>query len=327
MSTPATKSPNIRAQRVGFMLALGSAALFSLKSIVVKLGLADGASVEVLMLWRMTFALPVYLAVGLYSLKQQAPSRRPSLRLFAIAAGLGVLSYYVCTWLDFSGMRYISAQLERMVLFTYPILTALLAKVLLGERFTRQHALALVLSYVGVLVVFGAEVQGIGADAGWGIGLVFGAALLFAFYIIFAKPVIHQLGSRLFTCIAMIAATAAIVTHNAVILTVTHQPWSEVFSATAVTAGVALAVLCTVLPSFMFSEAIARIGASRASAAGNVGPVVTTILAVSILGEPFGLAQATGLVLILLGVGLVGRLKSQNDEPSPGRADSLSPRK
>ena len=144
----------IRYERIGFLLAMGSAALFSLKGVVVKLGLAQGLGVEVMMLWRMGLALPVYLVVGWYSL-QKRKADRPSLGLLASAAGLGVLSYYVCTWLDFSGMRFISAQLERMVLFTYPILTALLARVLLGERFTRQHTVALVLSYAGVLLVFG----------------------------------------------------------------------------------------------------------------------------------------------------------------------------
>lgn len=295
------------------MLALGSAALFSLKGIFVKLALADGASVETLMLWRMSFALPVYLVVGTYSLRRQSPGSRSSPRMLIAAAGLGVLSYYVCTWLDFSGMRYISAQLERMVLFTYPILTALLARVILGERFTRVHLLALTLSYLGVLLVFGAEVQSVGSKAWWGIGLVFSAALLFAFYVICAKPVIRRLGSRMFTCVAMTAATIAIITHNTAAVAATGQSWSGRFSTTALTTGVALAVLCTVLPSFMLSEAIARIGATRTSAAGNVGPVVTTVLAVWILHEPFGVFQAVGLVLILVGVGLIGRIREPSD--------------
>ncbi|MEM9913686.1 MAG: DMT family transporter [Planctomycetota bacterium] len=304
-----TTSTAPRYQRIGFLLALGSAALFSLKGVVVKLGLAQGVGVETLMLWRMGLALPVYLAVGVHSLRQRSPQDRPGLPTFAAAAALGVLSYYVCTWLDFTGMRFISAQLERMVLFTYPILTALLARLLLGERFTRQHVAALVLSYAGVLLVFGAEVRSFGPGAGWGIALVFAAALLFAFYVIYAKPVIGRLGARLFTCVAMAAATVGIALHNVVAITATDQPLASVFSAPAVAAGVVLALVCTVLPSFMLSEAISRIGPSRTSAAGNVGPVVTTVLAVWILHEPFGVAQATGLVLILLGVGMVGRIK------------------
>ena len=296
-----------RAERIGFLLALGSAALFSLKGVVVKLALARGVEVQTLMLWRMGLSLPVYLAVGVLTLRRLAPGRRPSARNLAAAAGLGVLSYYVCTWLDFSGMRTISAQLERMVLFTYPILTALLARVLLGERFTRRHALALALSYAGVLLVFGAEAQSFGPDAWRGIALVFAAAFLFALYMIAAKPVIALMGAKLFTCVAMTAATAVIVAHNAAQIVATGQPLAAVWATPALVAGGVLAVLCTVVPSFMLSEAIARIGPGRTSGAGNVGPAVTTVLAVWVLGEPFGAAQACGLALVLLGVGLIGQ--------------------
>ncbi|MEL7089575.1 MAG: DMT family transporter, partial [Planctomycetota bacterium] len=271
-------------------------------------GLARGVTVETLMLWRMGLALPVYLVVGwrLWKISRTNGITSVPRRVFAAAAGLGVLSYYVCTWLDFTGLRTISAQLERMILFTYPTLTAVLAWVLLGERFTRRHAAALVISYLGVVLVFGSEVQTLGEHAVWGVSLVFVAALLFAFYVVYAKATIRRLGAMLFTCIAMTAATVAIVTHNAIGLQIQGVPWADTFTVPAVVAGGFLAVVCTVLPSFMLSEAISRIGPARTSAAGNVGPVVTTVMAVWILGEPFGFPQAAGLALILLGVGLIG---------------------
>ncbi|MEM1109012.1 MAG: DMT family transporter [Planctomycetota bacterium] len=312
MTHPTPQTMSHHQQRIGLILALSSAALFSLKGVVVKLALTQGVNVETLMLWRMAMSLPVYVVVGGLVLRRAyaTASASPSRATFAAAAGLGVLSYYVCTWLDFTGMRFISAQLERMVLFTYPILTAGLSWLLLGERFTRRHALALILSYAGIILVFRAEAQSVGPDAAWGIGLVFSAALLFAFYVIFAKVTIRRMGPKLFTCVAMIAATLAIVTHNVVRLKLSEASWLTVFSLPAVTAGIFLAAVCTVLPSFMLSEAIDRIGAGRTSAAGNVGPVVTTIAAVTILGEPFGLSQAGGLALILLGVGMLGKVSN-----------------
>lgn len=299
----------LRRERVGFLLALGSAALFSLKGVVVKLALARGVTVETLMLWRMGLSLPVYLAIGLRLWARARDNEAPPIprRFFIAAAGLGVLSYYVCTWLDFTGLQFISAQFERMILFTYPTLTALLAWLLLGERFTRRHAAALVISYAGVVLVFGSEAKALGEHAAWGMGLVFATALLFAFYVIYAKAVIQRLGAMLFTCVAMTAATAGIVTHNAVGLQLQDTPLSQTFTLAAIAAGGFLAVVCTVLPSFMLSEAIGRIGPARTSAAGNVGPVVTTVMAVWILGEPFGVPQAAGLGLILFGVGLIGR--------------------
>ena len=143
MPTPPTApASHPTRDRSGLLLAIGSAALFSLKAVFVKLGLADGLTVETLMAWRMLLALPVYVVVGLAAFRRGPAS--PA-RDIAAAAGLGVLSYYVCTWLDFSGMRYISAQLERLILFTYPALTAVLAWVMLGERFTRRRVAGAVL--------------------------------------------------------------------------------------------------------------------------------------------------------------------------------------
>ncbi|MEM7624538.1 MAG: DMT family transporter [Planctomycetota bacterium] len=299
----------VRRERAGFLLALGAAALFSLKGVVVKLALARGVTVETLMLWRMGLALPVYVVVGLRLWKRSRSDGHAPVpgRVFAAAAALGVLSYYVCTWLDFTGLRFISAQFERMILFTYPTLTAVLAWVLLGERFTRRHAAALMISYAGVVLVFGSEAQTLGPGAVWGMGLVFAAALLFALYVIYAKAVIQRLGATLFTCVAMSAATVAIATHNAAALRLPETAMTPLFTGAAVMAGGFLALVCTVLPSFMLSEAIGRIGPARTSAAGNVGPVVTTAMAVWILGEPFGIAQAAGLALILFGVSLIAR--------------------
>ena len=309
MPTPPTApASHPTRDRSGLLLAIGSAALFSLKAVFVKLGLADGLTVETLMAWRMLLALPVYVVVGLAAFRRGPAS--PA-RDIAAAAGLGVLSYYVCTWLDFSGMRYISAQLERLILFTYPALTAVLAWVMLGERFTRRHAASLGLSYAGVLLVFGAEAGAAGPHAALGVALVFAAALLFALYVVLAKPVIKTLGTKRFTCVAMVAATTAILTHRSAIHLVAAPGEGAVWiSPAALGYGAVLAVFCTALPSFMLSEAIARIGAGRTSAAGNIGPVVTAGAAVFVLHEPFGPAQAGGLVLITLGVGMLARRRA-----------------
>ncbi|MEE9404783.1 MAG: DMT family transporter [Algisphaera sp.] len=305
-STPPPPSPS--SDRTGLLFAAGSAALFSLKGVAVKLGLQHGLNVEQMMTWRMTLALPVFLAVGITAAKKR--NAFPTTRVLFTAAGLGVLSYYVCTWLDFSGLRHLSAQFERMILFTYPTLTAVLAWVLLGERFTRRHAVSLVVSYAGILLMFGFEAQSLGTNVARGATLVFSAALLFALYVVLAKATITTLGSKLFTCIAMTAATLAIITHQLVTQASGTAPNVAFFSTPAIAIGLFMAVVCTVLPSFMLSEALARIGPARASATGSIGPVVTTVAAVVVLGEPFGLPQAGGLALILLGVGMLTRAKT-----------------
>ena len=308
MTTASTESVSPsstpRSQRTGYILACLAAGLFSLKAVVVKLGLTHGLTVEMLMAWRMALCLPVYLCVGGWVIRRRG---MPARKQLLAATGLGVLSYYVCTWLDFTGIQFISAQLERMILFTYPTLTALLAWLMLGEKLTRQHAGALLLCYLGVAWVFSAALRHLGPDTVIGAGLVFTAALLFALYMILAKAVIGRLGSRLFTCVAMSAATVVILMHTMVLVRQDPALLHQAFSTEAALAGLFLAAFCTVLPSFMLSEAIARIGPAQTSAMGNIGPVVTTLAAVLVLHEPFGLAQAGGLVLILLGVRLVTR--------------------
>ncbi|MEM8915634.1 MAG: DMT family transporter [Pseudomonadota bacterium] len=313
-------SPETARRLSGLALGAGGAALFSLKGIIMKLAFAEGATVEQILVIRMGIALPIYVIVGVLAFR--ANRREVKAKTVALTAGLGVLSYYVCSWLDFTGLQYISAQLERLILFTYPTITALLAWAFLGDRLTWRHAAALVLSYGGVAILFGREIQDLGPHAGLGAALVFTAATLFACYITASKPVIGQLGSRLFTSIAMSAAAIAILIHYSIVATIAPPP-----PVTPKILGYAtfLALVATVAPSFMIAEAIARIGPGLASAVGGLGPMATAILAVVILGEPFGLAQAAALVLTVCGILLLTTVKGptkanparQPDDPPP----------
>ncbi len=292
-------------QTSGVLLGAVGAALFSLKGVVMKLAFAAGGTVEQMMALRMGFSLPLYIAIGWMALR--ARPLTPRGRTMVAAVALGIMSYYVCTWLDFTGLRFISAQLERLILFLYPTITALLAWWLIGERMTARHGVALALSYGGILVLFGQEVHSLGSDAALGAGLVFAAAVLFAVYVTAAKGVIAALGSPLFTSIAMSAAAIAILAHFAVQSALTLWP---PFTGQIIGLGALLALACTVLPSFMISEAIARIGPGPTSAAGGFGPAATAMVAVFVLGEPFGLAQALALILTVGGVYLLTKATS-----------------
>ena len=310
----------------GLALAAGGAALFSLKGIIMKLAFLEGASVEQMMAIRMGLSLPVYLTVGLIALRARAQT--PRRRTLMLAAGLGVLSYYVCTWLDFTGLQYISAQFERLILFLYPTFTALLAWAFLGDRLTWRHGAALALSYGGVAILAGWEVSGFGPQAGYGAALVFAAALLFAVYVTAAKPVIGALGSRLFTSVAMAAAALAILAHFGLSVAADGMP---PFNGRILLLGALLAFGCTIAPSYMISEAIARIGPGPASAVGGFGPAATAGVAVLVLGEAFGLPQAAALVLTVAGILLLASAKQtvpeeaaetvQGDVPAMPRED------
>ncbi|HEY7798193.1 MAG TPA: DMT family transporter [Hyphomonadaceae bacterium] len=133
-----------RNRLIGVGLAAGGAGLFSLKGVVIKLAFAEGMSVSQLLTFRMAFALPVYLAVGVYAWLRA--TQKPSPKHYLYAAGLGIMSYYISSWLNFEGLRYVSAQLERLILYIYPTMVALMTWAFYKTEITRQHILALILA-------------------------------------------------------------------------------------------------------------------------------------------------------------------------------------
>src|SRR5690606_11044920 len=196
-----------RNRLIGVALAAGGAGLFSLKGVVIKLAFAEGMGVSELLTLRMAFSLPVYLAIGVYAFLRAR--QKPTLRLYVTAAVLGIMSYYISSWLNFEGLRYVSAQLERLILYIYPTLVALIMWGVYKQPITARHVLALVLAYAGVAILFGAEIGHQGPDALLGGGLIFAGALIYAVYVTASKPVITAMGSTLFTAFAMSAASVA----------------------------------------------------------------------------------------------------------------------
>lgn len=290
------------ARPIGVALAAGGAALFSLKGVVIKLAYAEGLSVSQLLTLRMAFSLPAYLIIGLLAFMRH---RRPiKLRTYVLAAGLGVMSYYLSSWLNFEGLRYTSAQLERLILYIYPTMVALMSWLFLKDRITRRHLAALGLAYAGVLILFGSEIGHEGANVWLGGGLIFAGAFIYAVYVTFSKTVIASMGSALFTAFAMSAASIAFLAQSGVEMAF-HPP--PPVTANGYWLALALAMFCTVIPSFMIAEAIGRIGPGPMSAVGGIGPVVAAWAAVMILHEPFGWAHLASMTLTIIGVWLLAR--------------------
>jgi len=285
--------------RSGIFFAIAGTALFSLKSIFIKLAFQDGIDATTLLTLRMLIAFPFYLIILGYAIKTR-PQKATLLNKkdsFTIV-GLGFLGYYLASYLDFEGLAFISAQLERLTLFTYPIMVALLSWVFFRERITARILTALVISYIGVSFLYFNESADTSTNVALGTTLVALAALSFALYVIFSKALIGRLGSLIFTSIAMLSSTLFVLiqffaTHEISDMNVSGRLW---FLAAL------LAIFSTLIPSFFTSEAINRIGATRTSIMGSVGPVVTIVLAVNLLGEEFGLPQIVGLLLVLVGV-------------------------
>ncbi len=289
--------------RHGWLMAVIGTALFALKSIFIKLAYLQGVDTVTLLTLRMLVAAPFYVLTLVWLLRQPTTARPLPTELLAVMT-LGFMGYYLSSWLDMQALNYISAQLERLTLYTYPIMTTLLGWLLLREKITPLIALALVLTYSGVLLLYAYEAKLGGSHISWGVMLVTTAALIFACYVVFSKRLIGRLGSQLFTSIAMLASAFFVFahflfTHDLAALTaVTPTAWQY---------ALLLGLVSTVIPSFLLSEAIARIGAARTSIVGTSGPIITVVLAVVWLNEPFGWFHLAGMVLVMGGVSLLGK--------------------
>jgi drug/metabolite transporter (DMT)-like permease len=302
-ATSETHTHETRNRLIGVAFAALGAGLFSLKGVVIKLAFAEGMAVNQILTLRMAFSLPVYLAIGVWAFLR-APIK-PTAKLYLAAAGLGILSYYLSSWLNFEGLRYVSAQLERLILYIYPTMVALLAWAFLGDRITPRHMLALVLAYVGVIVLFGAEIGHMGEQVWWGGGLIFAGAFLYAIYVTASRSVITRMGSALFTSFAMSAASLVFLAQAGV--EIAAGAVMPAISLNGMLICLFLAAFCTVIPSFLIADAIGRIGPGPMSAIGGVGPVVAAWAAVMILHEPFGIAHVIAMVLTMLGVWLLAK--------------------
>lgn len=293
-----------RNRTTGVILAASGAGLFSLKGVVIKLAFAEGIGVSQLLTLRMAFSLPVYLVVGLVAFARMR--EKPITRWWLAAGGLGLMSYYLSSWLNFEGLRYVSAQLERLILYIYPTMVALMSWLFLKDRITKRHVIALVLAYAGVAILFGAEIGHQGPNAWLGGGLIFAGAFIYAVYVTASKPVIKRLGPTMFTAFGMSIASIAFLTHSGIEMAF-HTP--PPVTANGYWLALTLAIVCTVIPSFMIAEAISRIGPGPMSAVGGIGPVVAAWAAVAILGEPFGWPHAVAMALTIAGVWLLAKPK------------------
>ncbi|MFZ3023259.1 DMT family transporter [Pseudomonas sp.] len=291
------------AERLGIALAVLAALGFSFKAIFVKLAYA-AATVDAvtLLTLRMTFALPIALWASLWLCRAAPPLSRND---WGLLLALGVLGYYGASILDFIGLQYISAALERLILFIYPTLTVLIGVLFMGKALERRQVAALALSYAGIGLAFAHDLQ-VTDDMHavlLGGAFIFGSALSYALYSAGAEVAIRRLGTLRFAALAIIVSTFATQLHF-----VLTQPFSALAQPLEVYAyAAAMALFSTVLPVFWQSAAVQRIGAARTVLIGTLGPMLTIFFAWLLLTEPVSIAQLLGAGLVLAGVLLVSR--------------------
>ena len=285
----------------GLLLAAFGAIAFSGKAIIVKLAYRHGVDAVTLIMFRMLFALPIFAAMAWWASRGQAALTR---RDWLGVLGLGFTGYYLASFLDFAGLAYISASLERLILYLNPTIVMLLGLVLYQRRTTTRQVLGMAISYCGVALVFGHEISLLGADAALGALLVFLSAVSYAIYLVYSGELVKRLGSlRLvglastFACVCCIVQFLVLRPLDAAVTVAPEVVWLSVINAT----------LCTVVPVLLVMMAIERIGSSLTAQTGMVGPMSTILMGVVLLGEPFTVWVAMGTALVIAGIFVFSR--------------------
>ncbi len=305
MSTAAKNSFSARQKIVGIIFAFVAAIGFSAKAVMVKLAYVEAVDAVTLLALRMAFSLPFFLIVAAMANRNKRSEALTGKDKLAVV-GLGLVGYYLASYLDFLGLQYISAGLERLILFLYPTMVVLISALLFKQRVGRTALFALLLSYAGIALVYMHDMQVLQHDALTGSVLVFASALAYAVYLVGAGHTIARIGATRFTAYVLTVACAACLVQ----FVLTHTVADLNLSSRVYGLGISMAVFSTVLPTFLLAEAMRRIGSMHTSMIGSVGPVSTIYLAYVFLGEQLSSIQIIGSILVLTGVLMIS-LKKQ----------------
>ena len=294
---PAARSPQLTA---GLLLAAAGSIAFSGKAIIVKLAYRHGVDAVTLLMYRMLFALPLFLLMAWWA--GRGKPRIAGQDWWGIV-GLGFCGYYLASFLDFWGLEYISASLERLILYLNPTLVLLLGWFLYRRKISLRQGVGMAISYAGVLLVFGHEAALDGQNAALGSALVLGSAISYALYLSYSGQMVQRLGSlRLAgwaTSVACVLCIAQFAILRPLEAAQVAEPvlWLSLLNATA----------CTAVPVVLVMMAIERVGSGLTAQTGMIGPMSTLLMGVFILDEPFNMWIVAGTVLVLTGVFWVTR--------------------
>ena len=285
----------------GPLLVVLAATGFSFKAIFIKILYAEfPVDPETLLALRMIFSLPFFLLMtALAHDSSRALDRNDWLGLVA----MGFIGYYLSSYLDFLGLQYIPAGLERLILFLQPTMVVLLSALFFGTKIRRHHVISLTLSYVGITLVVAANLR-IASEPHTillGGGLVLASALTYALYMIGSGRVIPRVGAARFSGYASSVACGFAIGQFFLLRGVAtlDQP------AKVYWLSIAMALISTVMPVWLMAEGIKRIGANQVAMIGAIGPVLTIFFGWLLLSEPVTLVQLIGAALVLGGVLLV----------------------
>ncbi len=298
---------------IGGLIAMIGAILFSTKAVLVKLAYQYDIDAVSLLMLRMLFSLPVFLIIGLTALRRDT-SGQANLKdnLWKVTV-LGLFGYYLASYLDLSGLKYIDASLERIILFIYPTLVVMLSYIIYKIPIRRIQVVAIIITYIGIIIAFRANLDvSKSSEVVTGALFVLGSAVSYSLYLVGTGDLSVKLGTKVYTSISMSIAAFAIIIHNSIVNgfnLMEFVPQVYVYA-------LMISIFSTIIPSYLIVEGIRRVGASNSSIIGSIGPISTIILAIVFLDEKISLIQGLGSVVVIIGVILVivNKEASTNEE-------------
>jgi len=293
---------------IGSLLMFIGSVMYSSKAVMVKLAYQYDIDSTSLLALRMGFSLPIYLLILWWRQSGPDKGKTISTKDWRSAILLGVMGYYIASFLDFIGLQYITAGLERLILFSYPTMVVLMLAIFYKKRITPIVWIALLLTYIGIAIAFMDNVNVAQVtNLNKGASLVFGAAFAYAIYVVGSGELVAKVGTFRFTSIGMIAAASMIIIQHGI----THQWQLFDFHPNVYWLSIFIAIFATVVPSFLVMEGIKRIGSANASIISSVGPISTIVLAYFLLDEKFGNIQMIGTLVVIAGVLIISLNKNK----------------
>ncbi|HRI21057.1 MAG TPA: DMT family transporter [Panacibacter sp.] len=289
---------------VGFIITFLGAVLFSTKAIIVKKAFADLAVPALTLLAvRMLFSLPFYVAAAVFNSNKKTNipfTKKEWLYVFIT----GMLGYYISSLLDFIGLQYVSAGIERLILFLYPTFVLLINAYIFKQQVTKRQQIALFLAYAGIAIAYLGELD---IDTGspnffFGSLMIFICSVTYSLYIVGSGWLIPKTGASKFTAYAMLSSTFGVLLHFIITSGYKEIQWN----ADLAVYGLLLAIVATVIPSFLLSYGTKKIGSNNTAIMTSIGPVSTILQAHWVLGEKIFTEQIAGTLLVVAGVIIIG---------------------
>ena len=292
---------------LGVLLGVLGIVLFSSKAVMVKLAYNYNVDAITMLLLRMLFSFPFYVVIAyLYRNKNNEIKTTKSDYYWVVF--FGMVGYYLASYFDFEGLTYIKASLERIILFVYPTIVILLNRLFFKQPITKFQALAIFLSYVGIVIAFSDEIDVSGNNVYLGGFFVLLSAITYASYLVGSGWLIPKFGVVKFTAYAMLVSCFCVFVHFSFIgeADLFNLPWQVYVY------GFVIAIFATVIPSFLVSTSIKMISSSNFAIVAGVGPISTIILASFFLGERLTLLQFFGAFLVIIGIVITSLKQAKN---------------